>query len=138
LPLILDTGPVYASLDRSDRHHHACRSLIERSDESLVIPAPVLVEVDFWIQERLDPGVLLALLADIEAGAYVVGEPSSSGLRPRSTNLRPTRGRRYWLCRRGGAGDRRAPRPNFGLDEPKLATLDRLHFGAVLPRHVHA
>jgi predicted nucleic acid-binding protein len=30
--LILDTGPLYASLDRSDADHAACRSLIESAD----------------------------------------------------------------------------------------------------------
>jgi len=44
--LILDTGPLYASLDRSDDDHERCRSLIESADEPLLIPAPVLVEVD--------------------------------------------------------------------------------------------
>jgi uncharacterized protein len=132
LPLILDTGPVYASLDRSDPHHLACRSLIETSDETLVIPAPVLVEVDAWIQERLDPGVLPALLADIEAGAYVV------------ENLHPSDYARVrQICeRRAGAGigfvDAAVLAIVERLDEPKLATLDRLHFGAVHPRHVDA
>lgn len=49
MALILDTGPLYASLDRSDQDHAACRALIEAADEPLVIPAPVLVEVDYWI-----------------------------------------------------------------------------------------
>jgi len=46
LALILDTGQLYASLDRSDADHPACRGLIEAADEPLVVPAPVLVEVD--------------------------------------------------------------------------------------------
>ena len=40
----------------------------------LVIPAPVLVELDYWIHARLHPGVLVALLDDIGAGAYRVEE----------------------------------------------------------------
>ncbi len=47
MALILDTGPLYASLDRSDADYAACRKLIEEVDEPLVIPAPVLVEVDY-------------------------------------------------------------------------------------------
>ncbi|MEA2606804.1 MAG: hypothetical protein QOI00_1561, partial [Chloroflexota bacterium] len=39
-----------------------------------MIPAPVLVEVDYWIQQRLNPGVLVALLDDIEASSYVVAD----------------------------------------------------------------
>lgn len=68
MALILDTGPLYASLDRSDDDYAACRRLIESAQEPLIIPAPVLVEVDFWIHTRLHPGVLVALLDDIQAG----------------------------------------------------------------------
>ena len=68
MALILDTGPLYASLDRSDADHDACRALIESSGEPLVIPSPVLVEVDYWIHQRLQPGALVALLGDIEDG----------------------------------------------------------------------
>ena len=74
MALILDTGPLYASLDRSDADHAACRRLVETIDEPLLIPAPVLVEVDYWIHTRLHAGVLVALLDDILAGAYRVEE----------------------------------------------------------------
>ncbi len=47
MALVLDTGPLYASLDRDDADHHACRRLIEIADEPLIIPEPVLVEVDY-------------------------------------------------------------------------------------------
>src|SRR5688500_216082 len=70
--LILDTGPLFASLDRNDDDHKACRRLIEEANEALLIPSPVLVEVDYWIHARLHPGVLVALLDDIHAGAYRV------------------------------------------------------------------
>ena len=60
--LILDTGPLYASLDRSDAAHPECRGLIEQAEEALIIPTPVLVEVDYWIHQRLHAAVLVALL----------------------------------------------------------------------------
>ena len=88
MALILDTGPIYASLDRSDDDHARCRQLIEEAGEPLLIPAPVLVEVDYLIHRSLHPGVLVALLADIESGAYevigvtsdVIGESPSSAI----------------------------------------------------------
>ncbi len=70
MALILDTGPLYASLDRSDAAHTGCRRLIEIATEPLSIPSPVLVEVDYWIHTRLHAGVLTALLDDIVDGAY--------------------------------------------------------------------
>ena len=132
MALILDTGPLYASLDRSDQDHVACRALIEGAHEALVIPAPVLVEVDYWIQQRLNPGVLVALLADIEAGAYVVADV----VREDYTRIRE-------LCDRYadadiGFVDAAVLAIVERLGESKLATLDRRHFGLLRPRHVES
>ena len=53
MALILDTGPLYATLDRSDADDSSSRRLVENAGEPIVIPAPVLVEVDYWIHARL-------------------------------------------------------------------------------------
>lgn len=132
MALILDTGPLYASLDRRDAGHAACRRLIETTDEPLVIPAPVLVEVDYWIQTRLHAGVFIALLDDILAGAYLVEE-----VKPQDY------GRIRELCDRYadadiGFVDAAVLAVVERLNEPKLATLDHRHFGAMRPRHVDA
>lgn len=129
MALILDTGPLYASLDRSDADHAACRALIESADEPLVIPGPVLVEVDYWISQRLHPGVLVALLADIEARAYVVADLEA-----------PDYARVRELCDRYsdadiGFVDAAVLATVERLNESKLATLDRRHFGLLRPRH---
>jgi predicted nucleic acid-binding protein len=130
--LVLDTGPLYASLDRRDADHQACRRLIDAAAEPLVVPAPVLVEVDYWIRKWLHPGILSALLDDIADGAYLVEDVLPQDYR-----------RIRQLC------DRYAD-ANIGfvdaavlaiverLNEPKLATLDHRHFGVIRPRHVDA
>jgi hypothetical protein len=130
--LILDTGPLYASLDRSDADHAVCRSLIENADEPLIIPSPVLVEVDYWIHARMHAGVLVALLDDILAGAYQVADIEAEDYR-----------RIRWLCDRYedadlGFVDAAVLAVVERLDEPKLGTLDERHFRAVRPRHVEA
>ncbi|MCC6421071.1 MAG: hypothetical protein IT429_22770 [Gemmataceae bacterium] len=80
MALVLDTGPLLASFDRRDADHAACKALLERADERLVIPAPVLVELDYWIHARLNAGVLVSFLADAKP------EPTrSSTWRPRTT-----------------------------------------------------
>ncbi|MBK9546380.1 MAG: PIN domain-containing protein [Dehalococcoidia bacterium] len=132
MALILDTGPLYASLDRRDADYAACRRLIENTSEPLVIPAPVLVEVDYWIHTRLHPGVLVALLDDIAAGAYGVVDLVASDYR-----------RVREVCDRYadsdiGFVDAAVIAVVERLNEPKVATLDRRHFGTVRPRHVDA
>lgn len=129
MALILDTGPLYASLDRSDADHASCRALIEAAGESVVIPAPVLVEIDYWIAQRLHPGVLAAFLDDIESGAYTVANLDRTDYaRVRS------------LCDAYadadiGFVDAAVMAIVERLDEPKLATLDRRHFSLIRPRH---
>jgi predicted nucleic acid-binding protein len=130
--LILDTGPLYASLDRSDRDHQRCRELIEVSNERRVIPAPVLVEVDYWIAQRLQPGVLVALLDDISSGAYEVEDLTAADYR-----------RVGELCDRYadsdiGFVDAAVMAVVERLDESRLATLDHRHFALIRPRHREA
>lgn len=132
MALILDTGPLYASLDRRDAAHAACRRLIESADEPLIIPAPVLVEVDYWVHTRLHAGVFIALLDDILVGAYLVED-----VKPQDY------GRVCELCDRYadadiGYVDAAVLAVVERLNEPKLATLDHRHFGTMRPRHVDA
>lgn len=132
MALVVDTGPLYASLDRRDAHHAACRRLFEESTEGLVIPAPVLVEVDYWIHARLHPGVLVALLDDIAGGAYRVVELTVGDY-----------ARVRELCDRYadadiGFVDAAVLTIVERLNEPKLATLDQRHFRVLRPRHVRS
>jgi predicted nucleic acid-binding protein len=132
MALILDTGPLYASLDRSDADHTECRKLIEEAGETLVIPSPVLVEVDYWIHKRLHAGALVAFLADISAGAYQVEDLEAYDYQ-RIGELCDTYGDADI-----GFVDASVLAVTERLNEPKLATLDHRHFGLLRPRHVSA
>jgi uncharacterized protein len=132
MALVLDTGPLYASLDRDDTDHEASRRLIVDAREPLIIPAPVLVEVDYWIHRRMYPAVMTALLNDILDGVFLV-----------ETLLEIDYQRVRDLCDRYadadiGFVDAAVLAVVERLNEPKLATLDRRHFGMLRPRHVDA
>jgi predicted nucleic acid-binding protein len=128
--LILDTGPIYASLDRKDRDHDRCRALIEEATEALVIPSPVLPEVDYLVSERLGTGPMLALLDDIGHGAYVVEDLGDADYgRVRAVMDRHA-------DQDLGFVDASVLAVVERLGEPKLVTLDRRHFSVVRPRHV--
>ena len=130
MALVLDTGPLYATLDRTDAQYQRCLDLLQDTAEPLVIPAPVLVEVDWLVHTRLHTGVFLALLDDILAGAYRVEE------------LQPEDYRRIReLCDRYadadvGFVDAGVLAVVERLNEPKMATLDHRHFRILRPRHV--
>ena len=109
--------------------HAACRKLIEDSDEPLVIPSPVLVEIDYLIERSLHPAAMVTLLADIEAGAYLVEDVAPADYQ-----------RIRQLCDRYadsdiGFVDAAVLAIVERLNEPKLATLDHRHFAVMRPRH---
>lgn len=130
MALVLDTGPLFGAFNRNDSAHSVCRELIEQTEEPLVIPAPVLVELEYLGNTRLQPGAFLTVLDNIIDGAFQI------------ENLLPVDCRRIRiLCDRYGDSD-------IGfvdaavlavverLNEPKLATLDRRHFSMLRPQHV--
>ena len=132
MALIFDTGPLYASLDRSDTHHEASRELLGSTQEALVIPAPVLVEVDWLIRTRLHVGVFNALLDDIADGAYAV-EALTPEDYPRVRELCD----RYQDADIGFV-DASVVAVAERLGEEKIASIDRRHLGIIRPRHVRA
>ena len=132
MALILDTGPLYAALDRDDADHAACRRLLESAAEPLVVPAPVLVEVEYWTNRRLGTGTWLALLDDLDAGAIQVEDLTHADYR----RVRELSDR--YADADIGFVDAAVLAVTERLGEPKLATLDRRHFGTLRPRHVDA
>jgi predicted nucleic acid-binding protein len=69
---IVDTGPPYAAVDADDADHGRCRTVLERRDLELVIPALVVAEAAFLVGSRLGPAVEAAFvrgLAEFEVEA---------------------------------------------------------------------
>jgi predicted nucleic acid-binding protein len=130
--LVLDTGVLYAALDADDEHHRSSAALITETRERLVIPAPILAEIDHWCRKRLSVDAFLGLLADVEHGAYAI------------VDLRPAEYRRAAeLCDRYrdsdvGFVDASVLAVVERLGERKLATIDRRHFSLMRPAHVEA
>lgn len=130
MALILDTGPLLAFFDQADEAHQAARRLFRDTREPLVIPAPVLVELDYWIHERLRPEHLSLLMLDIVRGIYRV-EALEFQDYVRVSELVDEYARMDI-----GFVDAAVLAIVERLGEPKLATLDRRHFGVMKPRHV--
>ena len=130
MALVLDTGPLYATLDRNDAQYRRCLDLLQDTTEPLVIPAPVLVELDWLVHTRLHPGVFLPLLDDIIAGAYRVEELQPQDYR----RIREIYDR--YTDSDVGFVDAAVLAIVERLNEPKLATLDHRHFQMLRPRHV--
>lgn len=97
-----------------------------------MIPAPVLVELDYFLTRRWGPAPMTQVLAEVDDGAFDV-EPLTAADYRRISTLLTTYG-----DLRVGFVDAAVLAVVERLREPKLATLDRRHFGAMRPRHVAA
>jgi predicted nucleic acid-binding protein len=130
--LVVDTGPLVAALDADDERHEPCAGLLCGADERLVIPAPVLPEVDYLFRARRVPEGFIVLIDDLLRGAYVVEDLVLEDYE-RVRELLET-----YADLRVGFVDAAVLAIVERLGERKLATLDHRHFGAMRPRHVDA
>jgi predicted nucleic acid-binding protein len=132
LALVLDSGVVFGALDADDPDHRACAELLSDANESLLVPALTLAEVDYWCQRRLRPQAWLTFLEDVLGGAYNVADPVQGDLE-RCHELQRT-----YADLEVGVVDASVLALVERLEETKLATLDHRHFGTMRPRHVES
>jgi uncharacterized protein len=81
LNVIADTGPLVAAANRRDRAHGLARALVSQLGRDLVVPVPVIVEVDQLLRARLGSASARAFLAAISTGEHSVAYPSPGLLR---------------------------------------------------------
>lgn len=129
MALILDTGPILAALDQDDPDHGKCVELIEATQEDLIIPSCVLVEVDYWVHKELDGAVWRTLTEDIRSGAYRLA-PMTIGDVVRASELQE-----QYADLDLGLVDASVVALAERTGETKIATLDRRDFAVVRPRH---
>ena len=122
IALIVDAGPLYATVDVKDRHHAACRELLESHRGPLVVPTLVVSEVEYMIATRLGTAPEVLFLAELASGdwlriAELVGAYRDLPLGTVDASVVATAER---------------------LGERSVATLDRRHFTVVRPAHTPA
>ncbi len=79
LAIVLDTGILFASYDRSDRWHRASVSLLERHSGILVVPAPVIPEVDHPLGRRLSSQAQYSFYRGLTDGSFLVTDLPAGG-----------------------------------------------------------
>jgi uncharacterized protein len=127
---IVDSGPLIAAADRDDRDHARCIAQLQRTDLRLVIPAMVVAEVSYFVNQRAGPTAEASFLRGISQ--FEIEAPQGN----------------EWL-RIADLVEQYADFPLGGTDASVVAlaerlntdviiTLDRRHFGAVRPRHARS
>jgi hypothetical protein len=130
--LVLDTGPIVAMVDRDDPAHARCVAAVEQLDEDLVVPAFVLVEVDYWLRKLAGARAWSTFADEIASGIYRIHHPDQAEL-ARAAELEAA-----YESLGLGLVDASVIACCERLDETKVATLDRRHFSVVQPRHCAA
>jgi predicted nucleic acid-binding protein len=130
--IVCDTGPLVAVLNADDKHHDACRSLLESEPGPLIVPAPILTEVCYLAASRLGPQAEAAFLESL-ASAELHLEATTTGDLARMAELV-----RAYADFPLGAADASVIAVAERLDVTQIATIDHRHFRVVRPRHCHA
>ena len=127
MPLLVDTGPLYALADADDAWHGRVRDFLAEQEEMLLVPVTVLPEVTHLLASRLGAHVERAFIESLAAA-----ELALEGLRPadvvRSAELLAT----YPDI---GFVDATVVAMAERLKLGAVVTTDRRHFGAIRPRH---
>jgi uncharacterized protein len=72
LKVVVDTGPLVAAANRRDRAHFLAAALVAELGRDLVVPLPVLGEVDHLLRTQVGENVARLLLRSIADGAMTV------------------------------------------------------------------
>jgi uncharacterized protein len=84
--VVADTGPLVAAANSRDRAHGLAASLVTAIGRELIIPVPVLVEVDQLLRGRVSDVSARAFLAAVATGEHAV-EFLTAGLLRRAVEI---------------------------------------------------
>ena len=128
MPLLLDTGVLYALADRDDAWHRRSRDLVKKTRETLLVPVTVLPEVCYLLRERLGPAAEMAFVRSAARGELAVENLAEADLVRATTLMRDYSEIGFVDASIVAIAERLALRT--------VATTDRRHFAAIRPRHV--
>lgn len=127
--MIVDTGVLYALLDRRDQHHHRAADLLTSTTEVLRVPTLVIAEVAHLAATRLGTTAEVRFLTDLATGQFIA-EPVHPADWERVAEL-VIRYRDLPL----GTVDASLVALAERLEETTVASLDRRDLTVVRPRH---
>lgn len=127
MPLLVDTGVLYALADRRDAWHARVRAYLSDHPETLLAPVTILPEVTYLLRDRIGAHAELAFVRAIASGELAVEAVHRVDL-SRAEQLMETYGDLGFVDTTVIAIAER-------LRVPSIATTDRRHFATVRPKH---
>src|SRR5215470_9604783 len=130
---LLDTGPLVAAADRSDKHHVVCSELpgeLARGRGRLLVPSPVIVEVCWLVEKFRGPSAEADFLELVSSGELELVDVTRADVRRMAEIVR------QYADLPVGVVDASVVALAERLGVSQVATLDRRHFSVIRPRHV--
>ena len=127
MPLLVDTGVIYALADRRDAWHARVRSYLQSRRDTLLAPVTILPEVAYLLRERIGAHAEHAFTQSIAKGEIAVEVLERRDF-ARAGQLMSNYD---WL----GFVDATIVAAAERLKMTTIATTDRRHFGVVRPAH---
>jgi len=128
MALLVDTGILFALVDKGDAWHARTRAYIESARDTLLAPVTILPEIAYLLRHRISADAERAFIRSVADNELAV-EPLDRRDWPRVEELM---GRYDWL----GFVDATVVAVAERLKLKTLATTDRRHFSVVRPAHV--
>lgn len=130
MPLLVDTGPLYALADADDAWHGRIREFLKTQRQSLLVPVTVIPEVTYLVRKRLGPAVETRFVESLAAGEIATENLTRSDLERCAQLLRA-----YSFL---GFVDASVVAIAERLKLRELVTTDRRDFQRVRPAHTAA
>jgi len=128
MPLLVDTGILYALADRTDAWHQKSRRYLQSARERLLAPVTILPEVAYLLRERIGAQAEQAFVESIAAGEIAVEDLDHKDWQRVAALMAA-----YDAI---GMVDASVIAIAERLKLDTLATTDRRHFTIVKPAHV--
>lgn len=122
MAVLLDTGIVYAYYDAADSWHERALQVFEQEAAALLLPAPVIPEVDHLLGRRLGRRAHAVFHDGIVSGAYLVADL------PPAAYARVAELDRHYADLDLGFVDAAVVAISEALEVPRIATADRRDF----------
>jgi predicted nucleic acid-binding protein len=123
--VLLDTGILYAYYDRSDAWHRRALAVVQTHVRGLLVPAPVIPEVDHLLGHRLGARAQVTFYRGFTEGAYAIADL------PHDQIERVVELNRRFASLKLGFVDAAVVAIAEGTGLRRIATADRRHFEPV-------
>lgn len=129
---LLDSGFLYASIDKTDKHHESVKNAIEKIRGNIILPVPAITETAYFLSKNKGIEELAKFSESISVTKFQLETPQSEDYRRAAEILRKYNDANIDFV------DAVIVAISERLNITKILTVDRRHFGVFKPRHCPA